>query len=166
MVVTYELHGEGVKATTTALAAAPTRRTLRASSSHYLYTFAGDLVRAAAVAVGDALAAAASGPARVVAVSTAPDVGLHNPHPAAGGWIVDGLRVSAYTTAVPPALAHVALAPVRAAAAAGVVDPLGRVGHALAAVGRLDGGVTGWWTTAVGAVGVARGAIIPAVAEL
>jgi len=46
------------------------------------------------------------------------------------------------------------------------VDPLGRVGHALAAVGRLKGGVRSWWTTAVGTVGVAPGASTPAVAEL
>lgn len=93
VVVTYKLHGEGVKATTTALAAAPTRRTLRASAGHHLYTFAGDVVRAAAVAVGDALAAAASGPARVVAVSTAPDVG-GAAQPPPGGRSVDRRRLA------------------------------------------------------------------------
>jgi len=168
-VIVYELparDGGCANQTAALLSPAPTARTLRASLGHYLYTAAGDLVPAGAVAVGDTLAAADGSPARVTSVTTALDVGLYNPHPAAGELIVDGLRVSAYTTAVPPALAQAALAPVRAAAAAGVVDPLGRVGHALAAVGRLDGGVRGWWTTAVGAVGVARGAIIPAVAEL
>ncbi|OSX73319.1 hypothetical protein BU14_0357s0012 [Porphyra umbilicalis] len=170
-VIAYELPaGDGGRANETVASQSPARtvRTLRASLGHYLYTATGDLVPAGAVAVGDTLAAADGSPARVTSVTTALGVGLYNPHPAAGELIVDGLRVSAYTTAVPPALAHAALAPVRAAAAAaaGVVDPLGRVGHALAAVGRLEGGVRSWWTTAVGAVGVAPGASTPAVAEL
>ncbi|OSX73320.1 hypothetical protein BU14_0357s0013 [Porphyra umbilicalis] len=150
--VTYELDGGDGQANTTTLAAAPTRRTLRASAGHYLevelYTYAGDLVPAAAVAVRDALAAAAGGPARVVAVSIALDVGLYNPHPAAGVLIVDGLRVSAYTTAVLPALAHAALAPARAAVGLGVVDPLGWVWRSVAVAERFAGGVSGWWTTA------------------
>lgn len=75
-------------------------------------------------------------------------MGLHNPHPAAGQWIVDGLRVSADTTAVPPALAHAALAPVRAAVAVGVADALGSVGPRVAAADRLASGGGGWWTPA------------------
>eukprot|EP00168_Porphyra_purpurea_P016608 TRINITY_DN5432_c0_g1_i2.p1 TRINITY_DN5432_c0_g1~~TRINITY_DN5432_c0_g1_i2.p1 ORF type:complete len:136 (-),score=39.00 TRINITY_DN5432_c0_g1_i2:644-1051(-) len=113
---------------------------------HYLYTPAGTLLPAGAVTVGDTLAAAGGGAARVVAVSTALDRGLYNPHPASGELIVDGLRVSAYTTAVPPAIAHAALAPVRLAAAAGVADPLGRLWPAVRGVHRLVGGVAaGWW---------------------
>jgi len=146
--VTYELDGGDGGVNTTTLAAAPTRRTLRASAGHYLYTYAGDLVPAAAVAVGDALAVAAGGPARVVAVSTALDVGLYNPHPAAGVLLVDGLRVSAYTTAVLPALARAALAPARAAVGVGVVDPLGWVWWSVAVAERFAGGVSGWRTTA------------------
>jgi len=156
VVVAYELAGDAPSVNATAdearRPASPrglNRRTLRASPGHYLYTAAGSLIPAADVAVGDSLAAADGSPALVVAVSTALDVGLYNPHPAAGELIVDGLRVSAYTTAVPPPIAHAALAPVRVAAAAGVVDPLGRVWPAVTGVRRLVVGV-GAWLAAVG----------------
>ena len=153
VVITYKLaHGDGSRVNASAApgpSSDPTSRTLRASRGHYLYAFAGDLVPADDVAVGDSLAAADGSPARVVAVSTALDVGLYNPHPAAGELIVDGLRVSAYTTAVPPPIAHAVLAPVRAAAAAGVVDPLGRLWAAAASITRRVQGV-GAWLTATG----------------
>eukprot|EP00168_Porphyra_purpurea_P007849 TRINITY_DN1986_c0_g1_i2.p2 TRINITY_DN1986_c0_g1~~TRINITY_DN1986_c0_g1_i2.p2 ORF type:complete len:303 (-),score=88.64 TRINITY_DN1986_c0_g1_i2:193-1101(-) len=140
VVIAYELRG-GAPNTNTSAAAAPRPsaplHTLRASPGHYLYTASGTRIPAEEVVVGDALGAADGGSAVVVVVSTALDVGLYNPHPAAGELIVDGLRVSAYTTAFPPAVAHAALAPVRAAAAAGVVDPLGRLWPAVAAVDRL-----------------------------
>jgi len=160
--VAYELvaGAPSVNATADARRREPIRRTLRASPGHYLYTAAGKLIPAAAVVVGDTLAAAGGGAARVVAVATVVDVGLYNPHTAAGELIVDGLRVSAYTTAFPPAVAHAALAPVRIAAAAGVVDPLGRLWPAVHGVRRLVGGVGGWVAAVRGGDSVAAASMV------
>jgi len=148
--IAYELHGDDSR-TNTSAAAVPqpsaSLHTLRASPNHYLYTAAGRLIPADEVVVGDALGAADGSSALVVGVSTVLDVGLYNPHPAVGELIVDGLRVSAYTTAFPRALAHVALAPVRAAAAAGVVDPLGRLWSLMAVADRLVTAAGEWLTT-------------------
>jgi len=150
VVITYTLaDGDGSRVNASAApdqSYHPTSRTLRASRGHYLYTFAGDLVPADDVAVGDSLAAADGSPALVVDLSTALDVGLYNPHPVAGELIVDGLRVSAYTTAVPPPVAHAALTPFRAAAAVGVVDPLGRLWAAATSINRRVQGVEAWLT--------------------
>ena len=149
--IAYELHGGASRANTSAAAVPqppPFPHTLRASPGHYLYTVAGRLIPAEEVVVGDALAAADGSSALVVGVSTALGVGLYNPHPAAGELIVDGLRVSAYTTAFPRTLSHVALAPVRAAAAAGVVDPLGRLWPAVVVADQLVTGIGEWLTTA------------------
>ncbi|OSX73317.1 hypothetical protein BU14_0357s0010 [Porphyra umbilicalis] len=145
--LTYTTRGRGCAANATAdgVPACPPPRTLRASPGHHLYTPAGDLVPAADVAVGDTLVAANGSPAHVTSVTTALDVGLCDPHPAAGELIVDCLRVSAYTTAVPRAVAHAALAPVRAAAGAGVADARDRLRPAGACVDGLVGGWGGGW---------------------
>ena len=156
--LTYVVQGAGpttgaaaaaaANASVAAAAAAP--RTLHASPGHYLYrsgATGGGLVAAANVVVGDTLAAAdgagGTADATVTAVGETMDVGLYNPHTAAGELIVDGLRVSAYTTALPPVVAAVALAPVRAAAAVGVVDPLGRLWPAVEAAAAAAAWVEG-----------------------
>jgi len=78
------------------------------------------LVAAASVAVGDALLTANG--SRTAVASTRSSVlpaghaaGLYAPHSVSGSLLVDGLRVSCFTTAVRPAVAAAALSPVRAA---------------------------------------------------
>lgn len=78
------------------------------------------LVAASSVAVGDALLTA-NGSA-VAVVSARPwvlppgaDHGLYAPHSVSGSLVVDGLRVSCWTTAVRPSVAVVVAAPARAA---------------------------------------------------
>lgn len=78
------------------------------------------LVSAGAVAVGDALVTAngstvAVASSRLSVVPRAAAAGLYAPHSVSGSIVVDGLRVSCYTTAVHPVVAAAALAPARAA---------------------------------------------------
>ncbi|KAK1857986.1 hypothetical protein I4F81_000600 [Pyropia yezoensis] len=96
---------------------------LTASAGHYVYAN-GALKAAGAVAVGDTLETAAGDAAPVTAVRTVRAAGLYAPHTLHGDVVVDGFRVSTYTTAVAPGVAHALLAPVRAAYRAGV-DLLG-----------------------------------------
>lgn len=112
-------------------------RVLVATVGHLVYTASAAapggwaLTRAGSVAVGDVLplveaAADAAAPApadggRVVAVAPAAAAGLYNPHTPSGDLVVDGVRVSAYTTAVPVRVARSLLVPVSAAASCGLV---------------------------------------------
>ncbi|GAB0495858.1 hypothetical protein MMPV_007166 [Pyropia vietnamensis] len=102
---------------------------LTASSGHYVYAN-GALKAAGAVVVGDTLETAAGHTAPVISIESVRAAGLYAPHTLHGDVIVDGFRVSTYTTAVAPGVAHALLAPVRAAYRAGV-DLLGD---------RLEGG--------------------------
>lgn len=95
---------------------------LTASSGHYLLVRpagavgAGwQLTAAAAVAAGDILAKAGGGGESVASTAVVTARGLYNPHTLAGTIVVDGFVTSTHTTAVAPALAAAALAPVRAA---------------------------------------------------
>lgn len=92
---------------------------LTASAGHYVYAN-GALKAAGAVVVGDTLETAAGDAVPVTAVTTVRAAGLYAPHTLHGDVVVDGFRVSTYTTAVAPAVAHALLAPVRAAYRAGV----------------------------------------------
>jgi len=96
------------------------------------------LVAAAAVVVGNylhvvdmpaAATALSTNGSRLEAVTATATMmeaaGRYAPHTAAGELLVDGVAVSAYTTAVAPAVAHGLLAPVRWAAAVGVRDVVG-----------------------------------------
>jgi len=78
------------------------------------------LVAAAAVAAGDALLTANGSRTAVASVRSSvlragDAAGLYAPHSVSGSLVVDGLRVSCFTTAVRPAVAAAALLPVRAA---------------------------------------------------
>lgn len=106
------------------------------------------LVAAGDVAVGDALVVAngssvAVASSRLSVVTRAAAAGLYAPHSVSGSLVVDGLRVSCYTTAVHPVVAAAALAPARTAywlwGAAGVRWMSGLEGGGVAAA--LDR----WW---------------------
>lgn len=115
------------------------------------------LVPARALVLGDALlaAAAAATPAAACNASSHPTVtrlgagvsttGLYAPHTASGWLVVDGLVVSAYTDAVPPAMAHAAVGVLRAAAV------VGGGWQTLVAQGVLRVAVVGGWV--LGALG-------------
>ncbi|OSX71655.1 hypothetical protein BU14_0515s0002 [Porphyra umbilicalis] len=125
-------------------------RVLVATGGHLIYAAdaaaAGGwgLKPASAVAVGDTLplvstdgggaanaSAAAAAGGTVVGVAPAAAAGFFNPHTPSGDLIVDGVRVSAYTTAVPLRVARALMGPVAAAASCGLVgDAAG--GRALA----------------------------------
>ncbi|KAK1865619.1 hypothetical protein I4F81_008148 [Pyropia yezoensis] len=107
-----------------ALTAAHEAAPLLLSPSHYLYVN-GRLAAASTVAVGDALTTASGAPAAVTAVGRVAAAGLYAPHTLHGELVVGGVRVSSYTQAVHPAVAHALLAPVRAAFRWGVPEPLG-----------------------------------------
>lgn len=89
---------------------------LTASPGHYVYVLGGmdrQLVPAAAVRVGDVLPLATGNGSAVVEVSRVALPGLYNPHTLDGDIVVDGVVVSTWTVAVPPAVAAAALAPLR-----------------------------------------------------
>jgi len=120
-----------------AAAAAAATRDLLLSPGHLVYAN-GVRVPARDVVVGDALTTpgTATSVSRVVAVGTAVAVGKVNPHTLHGDVVVDGVRVSSYTDALHPTVAHALLAPARAAYRAGLsAEPLGRL---------LYNGVPGW----------------------
>jgi len=75
---------------------------------------------AGATAGGAAAPAAVWAPVTAISVDAAPVArGLYNPHTLDGGVVVDGFAASTFTAAVAPGVAAVALAPARAAFAAG-----------------------------------------------
>lgn len=126
---------------------------LTASPAHYVYVVgagpAGSatvdgrgwrLVRAAEVRRGDVLPLAAGAVSAVVGRSLVELPGLYNPHTLDGDIVVDGVVVSTWTAAVPPAVASAALAPLRwlAAGTAG-----GRAAGAAQAVARVVGAGVG-----------------------
>ncbi|GAB0493948.1 hypothetical protein MMPV_005236 [Pyropia vietnamensis] len=105
---------------------------LLVSAGHLLPAVAGGdgsdgdptLTAAASLKVGDTLFAADGSPLTLTAVQTGvPAVGLYHPHTMAGNLVVDGVMTSDLTTALPSVLARVALAPLRAAAVAGLAVP-------------------------------------------
>lgn len=63
--------------------------------------------------IGDYLFDASNQSLKVIYVDHTYARGLYAPHSIQGDLIVNGLRVSCYSTAVPPATASIALAPLR-----------------------------------------------------
>jgi len=94
------------------------------SPSHYLYV-GGSLAAAAAVRAGDQLTDGAGAPLTVASVGRVTRTGVFAPHTLHGDLVVDGVRVSSYTRAVHPRVAHALLAPLRVAYRLGVKDPAG-----------------------------------------
>ncbi|OSX69691.1 hypothetical protein BU14_1265s0001 [Porphyra umbilicalis] len=113
---------EFVAITTTAGEAASSPLLL--SPSHYLYV-GGALAAASSVRPGDALTDGAGAPLTVASVSVVTRTGVFAPHTLHGDLVVNGVRVSTYTRAVHPAVAHALLAPLRVAYRLGVKDPAG-----------------------------------------
>ena len=93
--------------------------TLQLTPGHYLYVN-GQLAVARTVRVGDRVTLADGTTAAVTAVRTEWAAGLYNPHTLHGDIVVNGILTSTYTQGIAPAVAHVALWPVRALYQAGV----------------------------------------------
>lgn len=100
--------------------------TVTVTAGHYVHSPRG-LVAAATVVEGDDLVLADGTPSRVARVDSVKSSGLYNPQTVAGIIVVGGVKVSTYTTAVDPAVAAVALAPLRGLWAAGLAIPQGLV---------------------------------------
>jgi hypothetical protein len=84
------------------------------SPDHYIWTRPRGLLRASEVRpLADGLVREDGSAAQVVAVKRTVARGLYAPHTLTGTLCVDGFLVSAYTAAVPPAVAHAILAPLR-----------------------------------------------------
>lgn len=96
---------------------------LTITPKHYVYAN-GRMATADSVRVGHVLNTL-DGPATVSAVRRVKAEGLFAPHTMHGDIVVDRVRASTYTQAVHPTVAHYALAPLRAAARMGLVEPLG-----------------------------------------
>lgn len=96
------------------------------TAGHYVHS-PGGLAAAATVAEGDDLVLADGTPSRVVRVESVTSSGLYNPQTISGVIVVGGVKVSTYTTAVDPAVAAIALAPLRGLWAAGLSVPQGLV---------------------------------------
>lgn len=92
------------------------------TGGHYVHSPRG-LVAAATVTEGDDLVLADGTSSRVVRVDSVTSSGLYNPQTLSGIIVVGGVKVSTYTTAVNPAVAAVALAPLRGLWAAGLAVP-------------------------------------------
>lgn len=85
------------------------------TGGHYLWVN-GVPAPADTVIVGDTLHVVPVGAnGTVVRIETVMGAGAYAPHPLGGELIVGGVRVSAYTSALAPTLAHALLAPARAA---------------------------------------------------
>lgn len=82
------------------------------SPGHYIYV--NEVLTAAKnVRIGDLLELADGARVPVAYVSTVRATGVFAPHSLHGDLLVDGVRVSSYTTALHPTVAHHALAPLR-----------------------------------------------------
>lgn len=82
------------------------------SAGHYVLTDVG-LQTASGIRKGDTIVTE-TGERKISGVKESWEYGLYNPHTLSGSFVVDGVIVSCYTTAVWPFTAHSLLAPVRA----------------------------------------------------
>lgn len=100
---------------------------LTLSDNHYTYTDER-LISATDVQVGQNMISGTGESLTVRSVRRVWKTGRYAPHSMHGDLIVNGVVVSAYTTVVPPFLAHALLAPVRLFSfVTGVQEPLGSV---------------------------------------
>ena len=87
---------------------------LDVTSGHYVWANK-KMVTAEQVKVGDVVPLANGSDARVMALDTVLGIGLYNPQTTHGDIIVNGVRVTTYTKALKPEIAHTMLTPLRAA---------------------------------------------------
>jgi len=87
---------------------------LLASPLHYIHV-SGALKTAASIVPGDVLTNTLNLPEVVISTKNHRAQGIYNPHTLHGDLLVDGVRVSAYTAAVPPVIANILLLPLRLA---------------------------------------------------
>jgi hypothetical protein len=85
---------------------------VRLTAGHYIHAN-GVLVPAGIIKVGDKLTLSSGAGSAVVSLSWTVEAGLFNPQTLHGDIVVDGIVASTYTTAVPPSVGHVWLAPLR-----------------------------------------------------
>jgi len=83
------------------------------SAGHYLYVN-GALKRSDEVVLGDTLELADGSTSEVVSIDTVRKTGLYNPQTLSGDIMINGIRASAYTKAIPPKIAHSLLRPLSA----------------------------------------------------
>lgn len=86
---------------------------LEATAGHYLYVN-GSLSTAKTVSVGDIIDFSNGRPVRVIGVEQVRRQGLFNPQTIHGDIVVNGVRISTYTSTVEPIVASALLAPFRA----------------------------------------------------
>ncbi|PXF49921.1 Indian hedgehog B protein [Gracilariopsis chorda] len=86
---------------------------LSLTASHYIY-LDSSLVPAKYATTGQQVQLSDGRVSFITAVSTVRDSGLYNPQTLHGDIVVDNIRVSSYTDAVKPHIAHSMLAPLRA----------------------------------------------------
>lgn len=79
---------------------------LRLSPGHYVFTPGNTLVAAGTLRQGDIVISASGSALSVESTTLAVGTGLYAPQAASGEMVVSGVRVSCYTRAIAPALAH------------------------------------------------------------
>lgn len=87
-------------------------RTLVLTPGHYLYV-SGALRTARTARVGDFVEYSKGTQVTISKITVTRDVGLYNPQTLHGDIVVNGIRVSTYTEAISPSVAHALLAPFR-----------------------------------------------------
>lgn len=105
---------------------------IRLTANHYIYVD-GLLQAAGSVTPGARVQLGGGSSDRVVTVDRVKGEGLFNPQTLHGDIIVNNLRVSTYTTAIRPELAHMLLQPLRVLFRIGVKNP---------SLGLLNGGAS------------------------
>lgn len=88
---------------------------LSVTPNHFVYKSDGSTILSRYLVVGDELLIANGTASVITKVETVTHRGLYNPQTLHGDIVVDGVRTSTYTLAVPPKTAHALLSPMRAA---------------------------------------------------
>jgi len=100
-------------------------RPIRITANHLLYSH-GRLISAGSVRVGHSIERKDGTQVPVTRVGTVRAQGLYNPHTTHGDLVVDDIRTSSYTRAMPARAAHSLLAPFRMLYRSGLfAEPLG-----------------------------------------
>jgi len=91
-------------------------KALAVSPNHYVYVNSGkELKLASAVKIGDLMLLDTVQAVSVVGIERRIEKGVFNPHTLQGDLLVDGVKVSSYTSVIPPMMGHILLTPMRVA---------------------------------------------------